>query len=168
MPQSKRHKNILVCGIPGSGKTKYCEWLEREKGFLHLDVDKLSDGKGTPTKLALFGLLNRDIGAFISEVSKRDGSVVIDWGFPMTSLPIVQLLRKLGFEVWWFDGDRLAAEQAFTNRGTVSLEAFRIQMKSIEACWTQVEKLAGRRIIKAVSAGPAHAPPECLFEEMLR
>ena len=44
-------QNVLVAGIPGSGKTEYCRRLEREKGFLHLDFDELLTGHGTEEKL---------------------------------------------------------------------------------------------------------------------
>ncbi len=48
---------VHVCGIPGSGKTSYSEWLERQKGFLHLEFDQLQRGLGTQSNLSLIELL---------------------------------------------------------------------------------------------------------------
>jgi len=47
MNKTSALQNILVAGIPGSGKTTYCQWLEQQKGFLHLDIDELSKENGT-------------------------------------------------------------------------------------------------------------------------
>lgn len=32
--------HFLISGIPASGKSSFCNWLEEKKGFLHLDVEK--------------------------------------------------------------------------------------------------------------------------------
>jgi hypothetical protein len=41
---------------------------------------------------------------------------------------------------WWFDGDRSAAQEAFTHRGTVSLQAFKAQMAAIEREWPHIDR----------------------------
>lgn len=157
---------VHVCGIPGSGKTSYCEWLERQKGFLHLDFDQLLRGLGTQTKLSLIALLQGNPDAFISRLSQEGQFTVIDWGFPLSMLPRVRWFQQKGTATWWFDGDREAARQAFIKRGTVSLEAFRVQMDSIEKNWRAIKEIVGTRIIKTVSPGPTHATPEWIFDQM--
>jgi len=157
---------VYVCGIPGSGKTNYCEWVEREKGFLHLDFDQLLGGHGVPLKLALVGRFRENPEEFISELSKRRQPVVIDWGFPISCLPIVRLFQKKGIEIWWFDGDRAAACEAFAKRKTVSLVAFHAQMKSVQDNWSQIEEVVGHNVIETVTAGPVHAAPEWIFTQM--
>src|SRR5712691_7552921 len=32
--------HFLISGIPASGKSTFCRWLEEKKGFLHLDVEE--------------------------------------------------------------------------------------------------------------------------------
>jgi predicted ABC-type ATPase len=103
-------QNVLVAGIPGSGKTEYCRWLEREKGFLHLDFDELLTGHGTEEKLALIEQLRRTAEEFVFAISKQGKPIVIDWGFPLGSLSLVRFFKQNGFAMWWFDGDRAAAE----------------------------------------------------------
>jgi tetratricopeptide (TPR) repeat protein len=75
-------QNILVCGIPGSGKTTYCAWLEQKKGFLHLDFDELEKGNGTDKKLALLDCLRHSAERFLTVIARIEQPIVIDWGFP--------------------------------------------------------------------------------------
>jgi hypothetical protein len=91
---------------------------------------------------------------------------VIDWGFRPADISLVRQLQAGGIAVWWFDGDREAALQSFTARGTVSLAAFRAQMDAIVTAWSQIKEVIGDRLINAVASGPKHLAPERIFEEM--
>lgn len=163
----KDKRIVLVCGIPGAGKTTYSKWLAQQKGFDHLDFDELLSGRGTPAQLQLIGLLKTSPKDFVHRLSRR-GCTVIDWGFPLASIPLIRELQERGISVWWFDGDREAALQSFTARGTVSREAFRNQMGAIEKGWNQIKEIIGERVIKTVAAGPTHLAPEKIFVEMFR
>jgi|SRR5450631_486843 hypothetical protein len=165
-PQKDR-RIVLVCGVPGSGKTTYSKWLAQQRGFDHLDFDELLSGLGTPTQLQLIGLLKTSPRDFVHKLSRR-GRTIIDWGFPLASIAIVRELQERGISVWWFDGDREAALQSFTARGTVSLEAFRNQMGAIEKGWNQIKEIIGNRVINTVAAGPTHLAPEKIFVEMFQ
>src|SRR6266481_3695643 len=129
MKQKTASRNILVAGIPGSGKSTYCQWLEQEKGFLHLDFDELLQGRGTEPKLELIRCLSHTAETFVGVISKLDQPIAIDWGFPPGYLSLVNLFRLNGFAIWWLDGDRDAAKASFIQRGTPdrSLEAFAAQ-----------------------------------------
>jgi hypothetical protein len=155
---------ILVCGIPGSGKTTFCKWLESEREFVHLDFDQLLKGQGTLDKLSLIGVLRQDPEDFMSEVSQKGQSIAIDWGFPTASLPLVRGLKEKGATVWWFDGNRVAARISFTSRGTVPLKAFHAQMDSIDRDWQKIKEVIGENIIETVSPGPNYMTPESIFE----
>jgi len=163
---SNELKIVNVCGIPGSGKTTFCEWLEREKRFLHLDFDQLLCGRGNKVKLSLTDALRHGSAAFVSLVSNCGQSTVIDWGFPLTNLPIVRALRNEGVAIWWFDGDRKAARTAFSVRGTPSLSAFDTQLTSIESNWSHIREVIEDHIIETITAGPTHAKAEWIFEQM--
>jgi hypothetical protein len=76
--------HFLISGIPASGKSTFCRWLEEKKGFLHLDVEEAGvlDRYGLATAWnALF-----DAGAtaapFVQALEKFKHPVAIDWGFP--------------------------------------------------------------------------------------
>jgi hypothetical protein len=160
-------KIVHICGIPGSGKTTYCEWLEREKGFLHLNFDRLFHGCGTQSKLALINILRQGPAArFVSELFKRGQSTAIDWGFPLTNLCIVRQLQDEGVDIWWFDGDRAAARQAFAHRDPLCLANFDSQLSSIEKEWAQIQEIIGDRVVETVTPGPVHTKPDRIFEQM--
>ena len=133
---------------------------------MHLDFDELLKRQGSPRKLSLFDLLCQRQEEFFARLPTRKWPIVIDWGFPIGSLPAVQLLKEHGFVVWWFEGDREATRQSFDERGTVSPEAFRVQMDSIEKNWSAIKGVIRGNIIEAVSRGPAHARPEQLYKKM--
>jgi hypothetical protein len=161
-------RNILVAGIPGSGKTTYCQWLEQEKGFLHLDIDELLQDRSTEQKLALIDCLRHTAEKFLRAISKLEQPVAIDWGFPPWLLSLVELFKVSGFSIWWLDGDRDAAKAAFIQQGTPgrSLEAFAVQMKSIEQDWPRIQEVFEDNIIYSVSAGRTHAAPEYIYGRM--
>jgi hypothetical protein len=157
---------ILVAGIPGSGKTTYCRWLEREKGFLHLDFDELFNNRGTEQKLALVRQLKHTAEAFILALRSEDQPIVIDWGFPPALLTLVSCFAANGMTPWWFDGDHAAARESFLHRGTGPIENFNTQMDFIEKEWRSIEKVVEDNIIKTVSAGPTYASTEYIYGRM--
>jgi hypothetical protein len=159
-------QNILACGIPGSGKTTYCQWLEKEKGFLHLDLDELEKDNGTEQKLALRDCLRHSAERFLRVIAQMDHPIAIDWGFPPDLLGMVTCLNANGFAIWWFDGDRHAARESFMRRGTVPAERFDAQMKSIEEHWHEIEGEIEDNRITAVSAGPSYPLPEFIYRRM--
>ena len=157
---------ILISGIPGSGKSTYCRWLEQEKGFIHLDFDELLNGRGSERKLMLIQHLSNTAVDFIRAIAEEKRPIVIDWGFPVAGLSLIRLFKLSGITIWWFDGDRAAAEESFIRRGTVPLEAFRAQMRSIAQGWSQIEEVIGDNVIYAVNAGPSYATPEIIYQRM--
>lgn len=105
---------LLVTGIPGAGKTTIGDYLEKEKGFTHLDYEKPGFRKTAVQAAAI------------------QGSVVISWGFmPGTDDDEVQSLRNAGFKLVWFDGNRESARREFIRRGTVAVMYLDIQMARI-------------------------------------
>jgi len=166
MSRNSSAQRVLVAGIPGSGKTSYCSWLERNKGFLHLDVDELEKDNGTVKKLALRDCLHHSAAQFLRIIAKMEQPIVIDWGFPVELLALVTCLNVSGFAIWWFDGDREAARASFVCRGTVTVAAFDAQMKSIEERWQQIQEAFEQNVIQTVSTGPTYLTPELIYEKM--
>jgi len=161
---------LLVSGIPGTGKSTFCGWVKREKGFIHLEFDKLLEGKGSSEELSLMAILNsRGSRAFVDELRKLDKKVAVEWGFHPNNLPQVREMVEAGAEAWWFDGDRPAAREAFRNvKGAAKLPAFDQQVARIAAAWTGISALFQSRILKVVRSGPSHVTPEQIWQEMER
>lgn len=68
----------------------------------------------------------------VAALRRRADDVVVSWGFvPDVQLPVVKLMRGLGFDWVWLDGDRAAARRAFLTRGDVPEYLLDIQMDKI-------------------------------------
>jgi hypothetical protein len=120
-------KLILLTGIPGTGKTTTGRYLAERHGFRHLDFE---DGVALP-EMVRYG--ERGLRQQIAAMKRRRQSVVVSWGFvPDVQLPIVKLMRGLGFQWVWLDGDRAAARRAFLTRGGVAEPLLDIQMDKID------------------------------------
>lgn len=168
MHKKVEQKHILSAGIPGSGKTTYCRWLEQEKGFLHLDFDELLDGRGTEQKLSLIECLHHSAKEFIRAISDQGQPIAIDWGFPLSMLTLIRMFKANQIAIWWFDGDRNAARESFVRRGTVPLKDFAAQIESIEKEWAQIDHIVEGNVINTVTAGPAHTSPEYIYSRMFQ
>jgi len=164
---------IFLSGIPASDKSTYGKWLERAKGFMHLDVEK----NGVLLQAGLkpqWDYIFKDgvsVAPFVDAIRQLRRPVVIDWGFPPKCLPSVHAFHQYGVETWWFDGDREAARQSFIQRGTVSVANLAVQMRSIVEMWPEIKSFFRTRIINTVGfdhlRNVTHTPPEEIFQRMV-
>ncbi|CAN5748932.1 hypothetical protein BH11PAT2_BH11PAT2_01450 [soil metagenome] len=107
---------ILITGIPGTGKTTIGDYLESEKGFLHLNMERTS----------------------LEEMTRFHESSapnkVITWGFvPIVQNADIKNLQELGYKMFWFDGNREAARREFIERGDVPEDLLDAQLSRIES-----------------------------------
>jgi hypothetical protein len=109
-------RHLLISGIPGSGKSIFGEWLAASKKFVHIDMEKDGlDKRGLRAAWELFWQ-GRDRTGFLEALERLSASTMLDWGFPPSLLGVVSSLKAGGVDVWWFDGDRLAARALFEAR----------------------------------------------------
>jgi hypothetical protein len=161
-------RQILIAGIPSAGKTYYGDWLAFHHGFLH--IDDLSGGR-----LRLYGLheawehslLRHDARPFIAELEKRDRPAMLNWGFPLDSLPFVRLLKHEGLALWWFDADVKTARREHIRNGR-DAKAFDAQVADIAAHRTQIDTLFPPNVLQVLAPGGERMPPEAIFEAMSR
>lgn len=157
----RRMRTVLISGIPAAGKTCSGEWLGRDRGFLHLDLEK------SPLPGDLFRI---DAVAFIDKARAGQSDMVITWGFPPNPACIAKIweLDAAGVVPWWFDGDRDAAFESFQQRpdhpGSVSDWAR--QLRLIEEAWPEVIDVYGDRRIDVIGPGPTYLDPEKIFSRM--
>ncbi len=110
---------MLITGIPGTGKTTVGDYLEKNLGYLHIDVEE-RQLKNLPWD---FRNLNPD-----------QEKVVLTWGFwpKDPEIGIIKSLKDSGFKLVWFDGNRDVARREFNRRGSVPPQAFDLQVKRID------------------------------------
>jgi hypothetical protein len=72
--------HFVISGIPASGKTTFCRWLEEKKGFLHLDVEKpgVLDRYGLATAWNTLFDAGGSAAPFIEALDRFNHPVVID------------------------------------------------------------------------------------------
>jgi hypothetical protein len=137
---------LLITGTPGTGKRPLGSYLEAERGFVHVDLDS----RATRTRLLRGGEdeLRNELGAVASSTRK----VVVTWTFTSeTQLAYVEVMRGLGFEWIWMDGDRGTAYDAFVAETATDppryVDAFEPE-GSFRAMETVVGELRRRRVLQ--------------------
>jgi hypothetical protein len=161
--------HFLVSGIPASGKSTFCRWLEEKKGLLHLDVEKpgVLDryGLATPWR-ALFGA-GTCATSFLEALEKFKCPVAIDWGFPPECLDTVRKLFDGGVMLWWFAADWAVARRKFKERGYPLVQDFDIQIRKIEAALPDINALFRSHVLYALPSTGILTPPEQIWDNML-
>jgi adenylate kinase family enzyme len=116
---------LLITGIPGTGKTRFGEYLVSAHRFVHRDLEDTHE----------FAKCVASPANYLRELAAEGQRRVITWGFvPVPDqIEVVRSIRKHGFGIIWFDGDRPAALRAFQKRGTTPEMNFYLQMYRIES-----------------------------------
>lgn len=150
---------LLVTGIPGSGKSTFLDYL-KQRGWRVLrgdDRQHWAQGAQDAWSAALGG----DDTPMQSIAAAESVGLAIEWGFPAGHLDTIESWLARGYDIWFFDGDHVAAFAAWRAAHPICPEAlFHQQLSGLTAIGPEISRvLAGRRII-TVSSGPTHMPPE--------
>ncbi len=163
--------HLLISGIPASGKSTFCKWLEEEKGFLHLDVEEPGalDWYGLATAWNALFVPGASAASFLGALDGFHRPVAIDWGFPPENLSAVRNLFDGGVMLWWFAADWAVARRKFAERGNHkgSTDAFDIQIQKIEAALPEIDALFGFHRVYALPSTGIYPPPEESWKDML-
>jgi hypothetical protein len=161
--------HFLISGIPASGKSTFCRWLEEKKGFLHLDIEKpgVLDRYGlAPAWNALFGA-SASAAPLIEALNRFNHPVAIDWGFPPECLDSVRKLFDGGVMLWWFAADWAVARRKFELRRYLHMQDFDIQIRKIEAALPEIKALFRSHVEYALPSTGIYTPPDQIWESML-
>ena len=161
--------HFLVSGIPASGKSTFCRWLEEKKGFLHLDVEKpgVLDRYGLATAWATLLGASTSAAPFVRALDRFKRPVVIDWGFPLEHLDAVRKLFDGEVMLWWFAADWAVARRKFELRRYPPVQAFDIQIRKIEAALPEINALFRSHVEYALPSTGIYTPPDKLWKSML-
>lgn len=104
---ARDNMNLLICGVPGGGKTFIGDQLELLHGFHHFDAEE------EDFKIAKM-LRNDTVGTI---ESMYGFSSVVTWGFDTYwGTPIIHDFIHCGFIPVWLDGDRAHFLSSFLKR----------------------------------------------------
>jgi hypothetical protein len=163
--------HLLISGIPASGKSTLCKWLENKKGFLHLDVEKVGvlDRPGLVQAWNNLFAANATAAPFIEALEKFKRPVAIDWGFPPEHITAVRKLFDGGVMLWWFAADWAVARRKFKGRGSSErpFEVFDIQIRKIQDALPEINAVFGSHLLYALPSTGIYTPPEEIWEDML-
>jgi len=126
---------ILIAGIPGTGKTTFGNFLEKNYGYVHVDME---ENHNTSEML-------NDTDVFIKKYFSGNKNVVVTWGFSpdQETIDIVNKLRTFGFKIFWFDGNRDFARKATMQRKDFDEQVLNKQMSSLDD-WSIPEKIRAK------------------------
>src|SRR6266478_1816517 len=161
--------HLLISGIPTSGKSTFCRWLEEKKGFLHLDVEKpgVLDRYGLTTAWATLFDAGTSAAPFVQALDRFKRPVAIDWGFLPEHLNTVRKLFEGGVMLWWFAADWAVARHKFKERSTYPVGLFDIQLRKIEAALPEINALFGTHVEYALPSTGIYTPPDKIWKSMI-
>ncbi|TMC49240.1 MAG: hypothetical protein E6J14_09245 [Chloroflexi bacterium] len=160
---------IVISGVPGTGKSTFAGWLQRERGFTHVDADHGGLNRPELRKwLPDCQAPSADVEPFCDALRALGERVVLDWGFPVVCLPVIRAIHAAGVTAWWFDGDRAAARKAFIERRTASVNDLDRQMAAIARHEAELAIFYEDRLIYAVAEDGTFAPPLVVFQTIFK
>jgi hypothetical protein len=164
----------MISGYAGCGKTTFGKWLQTEKHFFYFDMDtpRPNDIDNFQLQLEWNAFFDgSDRNGFVSKLLERSDNVVIDWNYPPneTCIALVLELRRLGCEMWWFDGDRAAARKSYLGRGyNVCEAAYERQVARTDAAWPKIEPIVRDKIILTINANGDYLTPAQIWKRFDR
>jgi hypothetical protein len=161
--------HFLISGIPASGKSTFCRWLEEKKGFLHLDVeeDGVLDRYGLATAWDTLFDAGTSAAPFLQALEKFKRPVAIDWGFPPECLDTIRKLFDSGVMLWWFAADWTVARRKFQLRRYPHVQDFDIQIRKIKDSLPEINALFGSHLEYALPSTGVYTPPDKIWDSML-
>ena len=163
--------HFLISGIPASGKSTFCRWLEEKKGFLHLNVEEAGvlDRHGFAAAWNTLFAASATAAPFIDALDNFNRPVVIDWGFPPEHVNTVRKLFDGGLMLWWFAADWAVARRKFIARGNAKgpVAAFDIHLRKIEASLPDINALFGSHKEYTLPSTGIYPPPDQIWKSML-
>jgi hypothetical protein len=152
---------LFIAGVPSSGKTCFCKWLEAEHKYIHIDAEI----RGEIDAHGLDGAWSRSLSpppdcTWLAEaVSKLGKPTVFNWGFPLGCLPVAEALKRAGFSSWWFEADATTARVEHIKAGKDAV-SFDSQIRDIESKRAELHDLFTPQIVTTLDETGCRLPPE--------
>lgn len=146
---------LLLSGIPATGKSSFGQYLSYKYSFAHYDLECYPRGWPHPEFKRLWDTC---LETFIEQLKQQHQRIVLDWGFPVDCINIVQELQARGIELIWFDGDQDRAREAYQRRGRHDLAPFEKQLTDLQT--SGYPDSLNCIVVPALSADGTFMPPD--------
>jgi len=156
----------MISGIPGTGKSTFCRFLEARHGFAFYEVDRM---KHWPNLADWESLLRRSLAEFVARFRElHPNGTVLEFGFdPGSQAPVARVLIQAGMRPIWFAGDHDRARQLFVARGTVPEVLFDKQVQRIKEA-DLPRSMPELQVVSAFREDGSVRAPEEIYAEILR
>jgi hypothetical protein len=136
---------LVLSGMPGSGKSHYAAHLA-DQGWRWINHDVASGGDALERLwLAVrTDSLTETLAAFVAAAPTH---TVLEFGFPVQYLPVIEALRKAGAVTWWISGDDAACLRAWRGERKVDDAIWDNQVDDIAREWPRIAVAYGDHII---------------------
>lgn len=132
----EKHRIILLCGIPGSGKTAFGKYLHDKHGhtYTSLEGKEWEDKKMQSLWDNIFTAKRQHyaVEKFVCYLHDNYENVVLDWGFSMDQMDVASSLRSESCYIVWFTCNIATARKRFLKRNKNSATYFDTQIKIIQ------------------------------------
>jgi hypothetical protein len=147
---------LHVTGTPGTGKTDFSNWLRAEHGYF-----RWPPGPEPPNLFSVFDIQSAVAG---------HSDAVLDWNVLPDGIRAVEWVQsELGFETWWFDGDRETGLEVFRGREghPANINHYTNYMNGIARYWSEYQRLFEDRYLEVLQPGPTFMPHEKRLDTIL-
>lgn len=155
---------LLICGVPGAGKSHFVKSLAKSHGFRVLQYDIASD------RAVIVPMIRLAVsGQHVAARALLGARVGVEWGFmPDTESEAVAAVINAGFEGWWFAADLADALPAWkAEHPTTDERFFHLQAARITSHRATIERLFRGYMIRTLD-GDEHLTGQQILEEMAR
>jgi hypothetical protein len=101
----------------------------------------------------------------IIPATARSSRLLDKWG-ALHWLSGVEVLKKDGLSIWWFDADHAQGRKAFIQRGDGSISAFEKQISDISRAWQKIKLLFALNIVTTLASDGKRILPVDLFRRL--
>lgn len=165
----KKHTIIILCGMPASGKSTFGKYLQEKHGYTYIPMedDVWPDNKLRSLWNDVFDSKRQynKVETFVRYLYDNYENVVLDWGFPIAHIRIVELLKRQWCEIIWFNCSTAIARERFVKRGKNSVTYFDTQIKTIKENIDILRKNLNPKAINVLKKDNANKTEEEIYSD---
>lgn len=166
----QKHRIIVFTGIPGSGKSAFGKYLQNKHRYTYISLE---DSEWEDKKLQSLWdnafEAKREYNAvekLVCYLHDTYENVVLDWGFSIDQMRVVELLKRQWCEIIWFSCSTVVARKRFIKKNKNSATYFDTKVKSIEENTEKIIKNLNPKVIGVLKEDKAEKTNEEIYSEL--